>query len=123
MQSQRSRRSPGTAVVESADPGAIRTTIEGVLIRNHDQDRGYTCQISVRDPYGDTVCDRTVSVGPAATTSLELELGRGVYAVEAVHDAAGPVSSDCLISGDPAEHASIETGNGAISVTDVGRPS
>jgi len=120
MQSQRIQKYSGTEVVSSTDPDAIRTTIEGVVIRNHDHDRGYTCDISVRSPYGDTVCDRTVSVGPAETTRLELELGRGVYAVEVVHDVAGPVSSDCLIGGDPAEHATIETGNGAISVAGAG---
>ena len=122
MQSQRQRGSPGTEVVPSADPEAIRTAIEGVVIRNHDQDRAYTCQISVQDSYGDTVCERTVTVDPGGTMSLELELGAGVYRVEALHDAGGPVSGDCLIGGDPAEYARIETGNGTISVIDAGRP-
>lgn len=120
MQSQRHRRFPGSEVVASDGPDAIRTAIEGVVIRNHDQDRAYTCQISVRDLYGVSVCDRTVTVDPAATTSLELELERDVYRVEALHDTFGRASGDCLIGGDPAEYARIETGNGAISVMDAG---
>lgn len=123
MHSQRYRSSPGTKVVASADTGPIQTAIEGAVIRNHDQDRAYTCQIFVRDRDGKRVCDRTVSIEPTATTSLSLEIERGVYRVEALHEAGGPTSADCLIGGDPAEHATIETGNGAISVMDGSRRS
>jgi hypothetical protein len=118
MHTKRRRATTGSELITPADSDGMRTTIEGALIRNHDQERAYTCTVSVRDSFGNSICDRTATVDPAGTTSLELALGRGVYRVEVRHEAGGPVSSDCLIGGDPAEYAMIETGNGAITVTD-----
>ena len=118
MDTEQRRVATESEVVAPGESDAIQTTIEGVLIRNHDQERAYTCTVSVRDPFGNSICDRTVTINPAGTTSLELELRRGVYCVEARHDAGGSVSADCLIGGDPAEYAMIETGNGTIAVTD-----
>jgi hypothetical protein len=118
MLNQRQRVRSETKSIDTPGAGSSPTAIEGILIRNHDQERAYTCRITLRDPYGDSVCDRTVTVQPEGTTSLETRLKRGVYRVEAFHDTGTTASADCLIGADPAEHATIETGNGAISVTD-----
>jgi len=97
------------------DPQAFGS--ESVTIRNYDATEAHTLAVTVTDPHDEVVVDRSVTVEPANTLSLQLPLERAVYQVGVTLDYGISDSIECLIGSNLEECAVIECGNGIISVT------
>jgi len=98
-----------------SDPQALGS--ESVSVRNYDATEAHTLTVTVTDSHDETVVDRSVTVEPSRTLSLQLPLERAVYRVEVTLDHEVRDSVECLIGSNPEECAVVECGNGLISVT------
>lgn len=102
----------------TASAGARAITDESLVVRNHDSSETHDLQVTLVDHRGELAFDRTLSVAPLETVSIETRLDRAVYRVEARLEAGAAASSECLIGSDPDECALVEVGNGIVSVVE-----
>ena len=115
------RQSPSEA--EPATPPTETTTSrvvddESLVLRNYDSDDGHQVAIRFIDGHDNLAFDRTVSVAPRETVSIDTGLDRAVYRVEARIENGATTGAECLVGRAPSECAMVETGNGRVSVVE-----
>lgn len=91
---------------------------ETVSLRNYDATEAHTLAVTVTNPSGDTVIDRSVPVGPFETVSIQGRPDRAIYHVGVTSERGASDSAECSLGGGPGECAVVEIGNGTVSVTD-----
>lgn len=104
-----------TSSAEGTDARVVSD--ESLVLRNHD-DSTHNIHVTFTSHNGETAFDRTVSVRPQETVSIQTRLDRAVYRVDARLDSGARARADCLLGSDPNECAMVETGNGVISVVE-----
>lgn len=118
MPTQQSLASSDVDSLPRQEPTAPAVTDESLIIRNYDTPEAHEVQIRFVDHRGQTAFNRTVSVAPMETVSIQSRLERAVYRVEVRLENGATASAECLIGSDPSECALIETGNGRVSVVE-----
>ena len=111
-----SETEPTAAPSETAPSHAVAR--ESLVLRNYDSDDGHQVVVRFTDSHGNLAFDRTVSVAPRGTVSVDTSLDRAVYRVEAKLENGASASAECLVGRDPGECAMVETGNGRVSVVE-----
>jgi hypothetical protein len=106
----------GSTPTESV--GARATSDESLVIRNHDSSETHNLRVRFVNHHGEFAFNRTISVAPLETVSIETRLERAVYRVEVRLDEGTAASAECLIGSDPGECALVEVGNGIVSVVE-----
>jgi hypothetical protein len=91
---------------------------ERLVLRNYDSDDGHQVAVRFVDGQDTPAFDRTVSVAPGETVSVDTGLDRAVYRVEARLENGATAGAECLVGRDPSECAMVETGNGRVSVVE-----
>lgn len=115
------RQSPSEAepnVPPAETAGARVVDDESLVLRNYDSDDGHQVAVRFIDGQDSLAFDRTVSVGPRETVSIDTGLDRAVYRVEARLENGATAGAECLVGRDPSECAMVETGNGRVSVVE-----
>jgi hypothetical protein len=91
---------------------------ESVVVRNYDGASPHTVRVRMADPDGETALDRAYVVDPQGTLALSARLERTVYRVTATVDGDRTASAVCLVGSGPDETVLVETGNGAVDVSE-----
>lgn len=90
---------------------------EFLVLRNHDFERAYDVKVFLTDANGRTRGPNTFVVPPGQVRCILAELPDGRYRVR-VSISGDEDRADVVLGSDPTEFALIETGNGAVSVTE-----
>jgi hypothetical protein len=117
MPANEARHPRRRTTAHSQNKGARRASSESLVLRNYD-DSTHDVEITITNHDGETAFNRTVSVGPQDTVSIQTRLDRAVYRVDVQLDTGESDRADCLLGSDPNECAKIETGNGVVSVVE-----
>ena len=118
MPARRSTSETAPAASSTETPASRVVDNEGLVLRNYDSDDGHRVLVRFIDSNGSPAFDRTVSVAPRETVSVDTGLDRAVYRVEARLENGATTSAACLVGGSPGECAMVETGNGRVSVVE-----
>jgi hypothetical protein len=111
----RSRRDAGGTPATDADRFV---SDESVVVRNYDGTDSHRITVRLTDPADETALERTYVVDPQATLAVSARLERTVYSVEATVDDDLRASARCLVGSGPDETVLVETGNGAVDVSE-----
>jgi hypothetical protein len=118
MPTQQLDRREERAISASVDPATRAISNESLILRNYDDDSAHDLHVRFVDHEGAVAFDRTVSVAPRETVSIQTRLERAVYRVTVRMETGATARADCLLGSDPSECAMVETGNGLVSVVE-----
>jgi hypothetical protein len=91
---------------------------ESAVLRNYDGARSHTVAVRLVDPDGNTALERSYVLDPQGVLTVSARLERTVYRVEATVDDDLTASAECLVGSGPDETVLVETGNGAVDVSE-----
>jgi hypothetical protein len=97
-------------------PTTSQQSTEALFIRNYDANSAADLTVAVEDLEGNTVFEEAYHVEPLITEIVDLPLSPGGYKVTVTLDSTASDSDVCRIGDDPTALASVETGNGVVSV-------
>jgi hypothetical protein len=89
---------------------------DALLLRNYDSDTAADITVTFEDPNGSTVHRTTYRITPLTTRSVDVPVAAGEYRVSANMGSESSVAAACRIGDEPLELASVEIGNGVVSV-------
>lgn len=118
MHEQQSRSRPDSRPSPPDSPATLRVDDQSLVLRNYDADETHSISITFVDPDDNIAFDRSITVDPLATVSIETRLERAVYRVTVRTEEESTASADCLVGSGPDECAVVETGNGTVTVSD-----
>ncbi|ERH02463.1 MAG: hypothetical protein J07HN6_00497 [Halonotius sp. J07HN6] len=105
-----------TLSVDTAD-GPRRADTPALAFRNHDHEGMTAVAVTITDETDTTVHEASYTLTPQVAWQTALSVEPGTYRVTATI-AGNTATAECRIDADAAVMATIELGNGAISVAD-----
>lgn len=89
---------------------------DALLLRNYDSDAAANITVTFEEPNGHSVYRNTYRITPLSTRSVDVPVAAGEYRVSAKTDSDSSGTAACRIGDGPLELASVEIGNGVVSV-------
>lgn len=89
---------------------------DALLLRNYDSDAAADITVTFEEPNGHSVYRNTYRISPLSTRSVDIPVAAGEYRVSAKTGSDSSVTAACRIGDGPLELASVEIGNGVVSV-------
>ena len=93
-----------------------RPTRQSLTFRNYDHEGTTEVTVTIREPSGKTVHERIYTLAPQKTIRTFLSIDSGTYHVSATVGSNTATAEACQITEHTDSGATIELGNGAVSV-------
>ena len=105
-----------TLPADAADASSSRPSRPALKFRNHNHEGMTTVSVTVTDQTGETVHEDTYTLAPQVAWRTAVPIAPGSYSVSAAIP-ANTAAAECRVD-DHGTVATIELGNGAVSVAD-----
>lgn len=108
-----------TLSVDTADAPGRRAAQPALAFRNHDREGLTAVSVTITDGTATTVHEASYTLTPQVAWQTGLPIEPGTYRVTATI-AGNTTTAECRIDDDAGLLATVELGNGAISIADSG---